>query len=162
MAENVVTIGEGADVYGSDGEKWGRVDAVGAKYLTVVEGLLGQREYHVPVSLVACGDADRVELRVPVAEAKAQARDTEPEDEPIYNVSEPIPPRRDGDSGRPGATKAAARWWIRSSPPRWRRTLVCHRVGIWHTTQRVPGSSPLPRSPVCEGDCCGVSADVLR
>jgi hypothetical protein len=105
VAENVVTIGEGADVYGSDGEKWGRVDAVGAKYLTVVEGLLGQREYHVPVSLVACGDADRVELRVPVAEAKAQARDTEPEDEPIYNVSEPIPPEEMETAGVPEQQK---------------------------------------------------------
>ena len=44
-----VTIGEGADVYGSDGEQWGRVAAVGAKYLTIVEGLLGQREYYLPV-----------------------------------------------------------------------------------------------------------------
>jgi hypothetical protein len=86
-----VTIGEGADVYGSDGEKWGRVGAVGAKYLTIVEGLLGQREYHLPVGLVACGDDERVELTVPVEEAKAQALGEPPLDEPIYTDSEPIP-----------------------------------------------------------------------
>lgn len=86
-----MTIGEGADVYGSDGEKWGRVDEVGAKYLTVVEGLLGQREYYLPVSLVACADDERVELTVPVAEAKAQALDQPPTDEPIHHASEPIP-----------------------------------------------------------------------
>lgn len=86
-----VTIGEGADVYGSDGEKWGRVAAVGAKYLTIVEGLLGQREYHVPVSLVACADDERVELTVPLEEAKAQSVDEEPADEPIYTHSEKIP-----------------------------------------------------------------------
>ncbi|GEM_PF-6524205 len=86
-----VTIGEGADVYGSDGEKWGRVAAVGAKYLTIVEGLLGQREYHVPVSLVASADADRVELTVPREEAKTHAVDEEPADEPIYTHSEKIP-----------------------------------------------------------------------
>jgi hypothetical protein len=85
-----VTIGEGADVYGSDGEKWGRVASVGAKYLTIVEGLLGQREYHLPVSLVACADDDRVELTVPLEEAKAQAVDDEPADEPIYTHSEKI------------------------------------------------------------------------
>lgn len=85
-----VTIGEGADVYGSDGEKWGRVAAVGAKYLTIVEGLLGQREYYLPVSLVAQADDDRVELTVPVAEAKARATDKEPADEPIYRHSEKI------------------------------------------------------------------------
>ena len=86
-----VTIGEGVNVYGSDGEKWGRVDAVGAKYLTIVEGLLGHREYHIPVSLVAAGDDERVELTVPVAEAKRQALDEAPADEPIYDISEPIP-----------------------------------------------------------------------
>ncbi len=85
-----VTIGEGADVYGSDGEQWGRVTAVGAKYLTIVEGLLGQREYHLPISLVTCADDDRVELSVSVEEAKAQARDDEPDDEPIYTHSEKI------------------------------------------------------------------------
>jgi hypothetical protein len=88
-----VTIGEGADVYGSDGEKWGRVEAVGAKYVTIVEGLLGQREYHLPVGLVAAANEDRVELTVSVAEAKAQALDEEPADEPIYTDSEKIPER---------------------------------------------------------------------
>jgi hypothetical protein len=88
-----VTIGEGADVYGSDGEKWGRVAAVGAKYLTIVEGLLGQREYYLPVGLVASADEDRVELTLPVEEAKAQALDEEPTDEPIYAGSEKISER---------------------------------------------------------------------
>ncbi len=74
-----VTIGEGADVYGSDGEKWGRVFAVGAKYLTIVEGLFGQREYHLPVSLVAHADEERVELTVPLEEAKERASDEEPD-----------------------------------------------------------------------------------
>lgn len=85
------TIGEGVNVYGSDGEKWGRVDAVGAKYLTIVEGLLGHQEYHIPVSLVACSDDERVELTVSVAEAKTLALDEAPADEPIYDASEPIP-----------------------------------------------------------------------
>jgi hypothetical protein len=88
---NPITIGEGATVYGSDGEKWGRVTAVGAKYLTIAEGVLGQREYHLPVSLVAAGDDERVELTVPLEEAKAQARDDEPPDEPIFGDSEKIP-----------------------------------------------------------------------
>jgi hypothetical protein len=86
-----VEIGEGAEVYGSDGERCGRVVAVGAKYLTIVEGLLGQREYHIPVGLVVCGDSERVALTVPVAEAKARAVAAIPEDEPIYQASEPIP-----------------------------------------------------------------------
>lgn len=88
-----VTIGEGADVYGSDGEKWGRVEAVGAKYITIVEGLLGQREFYLPVELVAAADEDRVELNVPIAQAKVQALDEEPADEPIFASSEKIPER---------------------------------------------------------------------
>ncbi len=88
-----VTIGEGADVYGSDGEQWGRVAAVGAKYLTIVEGVLGQREYHLPVGLVARADDERVELSVPAAQAKVEALDEEPADEPIYADSEKIPER---------------------------------------------------------------------
>lgn len=91
--ENPITIGEGVDVYGSDGGKWGRVGAVGAKYLTIVEGLFGQKEYHLPVRFVAAGDDERVELNVPVAEAKAQALDEEPADEPIYRDSTKIPER---------------------------------------------------------------------
>lgn len=91
--ENPIAIGEGVDVYGSDGEKWGRVGAVGAKYLTIVEGVLGQKEYHLPVRFVAAGDDERVELTVPVEEAKSQALDEEPADEPIYNDSVKIPER---------------------------------------------------------------------
>ena len=86
-----IAIDEGAEVYGSDGEQWGRVAAVGARYLTIAEGLLGQREYHLPIGLVAAGDAERVELAVPLAEAKARATTEEPEDEPIFAGSEPIP-----------------------------------------------------------------------
>ena len=86
-----VGISEGADVYGSDGEQWGRVEAVGAKYLTITEGLLGQKQSYLPIALVATGDADRVELSIPVAAAQAQALDEEPADEPIYAHTEAVP-----------------------------------------------------------------------
>lgn len=89
--EGRIALSEGAEIFGSDGERWGRLEEVGARYLKVVEGLLGAREYYLPVALVSCGDADRVELTVPVEEAKAQALDEAPADEPIYDVSEPIP-----------------------------------------------------------------------
>jgi len=89
--EDKIAISEGADVYGSDGEQWGRIEAVGARYLTIAEGLLGQREYFLPISLVACGDPDRVELNVPLVDAKAQALTEAPEDEPIFADSAPIP-----------------------------------------------------------------------
>ena len=43
-----IVLSEGTEVYGSDGERWGRVEDVGAKYLKVVEGLLGNKEWYVP------------------------------------------------------------------------------------------------------------------
>ena len=57
----------------------------------MVDGLFGQREAYLPIALVARGDVDRVELSVPVAEAKARARAEAPGDEPIYGESAPIP-----------------------------------------------------------------------
>jgi hypothetical protein len=102
-----VTIGEGADVYGSDGEKWGRVAAVGAKYLTIAEGVLGQREYYLPVHLVARADENRVELSVPAERAKAEALDEEPPDEPIYTGSEKIPEREMETAAVPTPAKDA-------------------------------------------------------
>lgn len=86
-----IALSEGADVFGSDGEQWGRVTAVGAKYLTIAEGLLGQREYYLPISFVAAANDERVELHVPLVDAKAQALTEEPEDEPIFVDSAPIP-----------------------------------------------------------------------
>lgn len=103
-----VTIGEGADVYGSDGEKWGRVSAVGAKYLTIVEGMLGQREHHLPVNLVASANEERVELTVPLAEAKARASDEEPADEPIYADSEKIPEHEMATAAVPESAQEAS------------------------------------------------------
>ncbi len=89
--EGKIAISEGAKVYDSDGKQWGRVEAVGARYLTIAEGLLGQREYFLPIRLVAYGDPDRVELSVPLADARAHALTDAPEDEPIFQASAPIP-----------------------------------------------------------------------
>ncbi len=102
-----ITISEGAEVYGSDGKQWGRVEAVGAKYLTIAEGLFGQHEYYLPIGLVSCGDADRVELSVPLVDAKAQALTDEPEDEPIFGESVPIHPEEMEAVGIPEPERAA-------------------------------------------------------
>ncbi len=104
--EGKIALSEGAEVYGSDGKQWGRVEAVGAKYLTIAEGLLGQREYYLPIRFVACGDVDRVELTVPLVDAKAQALTEEPEDEPIFLDSAPIPPEEMEAIGIPEPERA--------------------------------------------------------
>ncbi len=106
MAERRIALSEGAEIYGSDGGRWGHVEEVGAHYLKVVDGLFGQREVYLPLALVARGDADRVELNVPVAEAKARARAEEPGDEPIYGESAPIPPEAMEAVGIPEVERA--------------------------------------------------------
>ncbi len=105
--EDKIAISEGAEVYGRDGKQWGRVEAIGARYLTIAEGLLGQREYFLPIGLVACGDPDRVELNVPLADAKAQALTEAPEDEPIFQDSAPIPREEMEAVGIPESERAA-------------------------------------------------------
>lgn len=107
-AENVgkIAISEGIEVYGSDGEQWGRVEAVGAKYLTIAEGLLGQREYYLPISFVATSNDERVELTVPLVDAKAQALTEEPQDEPTFAHGDPIPPEERKAVGLPEPERA--------------------------------------------------------
>ena len=101
-----IAISEGAEVYGSDGKQWGRVEAVGAKYLTIVEGLIGQRQYYLPIGFVAAGGDERVELTVALVDAKAQALTQEPEDEPIFGESAPIPPEEMEAVGLPEPERA--------------------------------------------------------
>lgn len=95
-----IRISEGADVYGSDGTHGGRVEAVGARYLTVAAGMLGQKTFHMPLDFVASADADRVDLALPLVDAEARAyKGVPPDDEPIYANSEPTPPEMRGAVG---------------------------------------------------------------
>ena len=97
-----IAISEGANVYGSDGEHGGRVEAVGARYLTMASGLFGQKLFHLPLGLVAHSDEDRVDLAIPLVDAQARAfRDVLPPDEPIFQESRPIPAAERGAVGIP-------------------------------------------------------------
>jgi hypothetical protein len=97
-----IRISEGADVYGSDGKHGGRVEAVGAHYLTIAAGMLGQKTFHMPLNFVAYADTDRVELALPLMDAEARAyKGVPPDDEPIYANSEPISPEMRGAVGIP-------------------------------------------------------------
>jgi len=100
-----VAISEGAEIYGSNGTQVGRVEAVGARYLTVTAGLLGQKTFHLPLDFVARADAERVELAMPTVDAEARAHKDVPPEEPIYADSEPIPPEERGAVGIPVQTR---------------------------------------------------------
>lgn len=93
-------------MYGSDGKHGGRVEAVGAQYVTIAAGLLGQKEFHLPLSLIARADADRVDLTLPLIDAQAQAfKDIPPPDEPIYQAPRPISAEERGAVGMPVAER---------------------------------------------------------
>jgi hypothetical protein len=104
--DDKISISEGSDVYGSDGRHGGRVEAVGAKYVTIAAGLLGQKEFHLPLALIARADAERVDLALPLVDAQAQAfKVAPPPDEPIYQESRPIPEEERGAVGIPVAQR---------------------------------------------------------
>lgn len=85
--EGKIAISEGSDVHGSDGTHGGRVEAVGAKYVTIAAGLLGQKEFHLPLALI---------------DAQARAfKDIPPPDEPIYHEPRPLPAEEMGAVGIP-------------------------------------------------------------
>ncbi len=87
-----IALSEGAEGYGSDGNPSGHVAAVGAHYLTIVKGLLGQEEWYLPIRFVARADSERVELIVSARDVKQQARRNPPDDEPTYTAGgESIP-----------------------------------------------------------------------
>jgi hypothetical protein len=69
---------QGLDVYGSDGQKIGKVDQVlssaesGRRYLLVKAGLLGTEEYYVPESAIEMTGQDRIVLTVTGDEIKGR------------------------------------------------------------------------------------------
>jgi hypothetical protein len=96
-----IAITEGTALYTSEGNQWGTVEAVGARYITVARGLLGQETCHLPLALVARADADRVELTVPAGQIGRYVVTKPPADEPIYGASEPIADAERGAVGIP-------------------------------------------------------------
>jgi uncharacterized protein YrrD len=69
---------QGLDVYGSNGQKIGKVDQVlssaesGRRYLLVKAGLLGTEEYYVPESAIEMTGQDRIVLTVTGDEIKGR------------------------------------------------------------------------------------------
>jgi len=113
-------ISEGTMVYGSDGEQWGLVAAVGANYLTIAEGLIGQREWYLAIRFVARSDLERVVLTVPLAEAQARAYREEPADEPtLTGEGEAIPEEERQAVGLP--TPPRDNWGLDRRPPQGKR-----------------------------------------
>jgi uncharacterized protein (TIGR02271 family) len=68
----------GSDVYGSDNEKIGTVQDVGANYFLVQKGFLFVRDLYLPTRAIARVDGERVYLNVPKLEAEQMAMEELP------------------------------------------------------------------------------------
>src|SRR6188472_212370 len=70
----------GAEVYGADGDKVGKVSAIYPGYIVVEKGLFFPTDYYIPMSAIASYDTDRVSLSVAKDAALGRGWDTRPVD----------------------------------------------------------------------------------
>jgi len=73
-------IREGAEVYGADGDKVGKVIGATSRYILVEKGFFFPSDYYIPASAIASVDADKIYLSVTKDEALNQGWDAEPLD----------------------------------------------------------------------------------
>ena len=77
---DMVTLREGMDVYGADGDKLGSIDGVFADYVSVKKGFFFPEDHYVPISAIQGVDEDdKVWLTVTKDEALNQRWDRLPE-----------------------------------------------------------------------------------
>jgi uncharacterized protein (TIGR02271 family) len=73
-----ISVYEGMDVVGSDGDKLGSVDRVEGNYVVVKKGFFFPTDYYVPADAIAGVDEDRVTLNVPKDAVLDQGWDISP------------------------------------------------------------------------------------
>lgn len=78
--QNTLSVYEGMDVVGSDGEKLGSVDRVEGNYVVAKKGFFFPTDYYVPANAIASVDEDRVLLSVPKETVLDQGWDAPPFD----------------------------------------------------------------------------------
>jgi len=74
-------VREGTEVYGSDGDKVGKVVAVTDRYFVVEKGFFFPNDYYIPLSAVSTYDDGKLYLNVSKDEALNQGWDTQPLDD---------------------------------------------------------------------------------
>ena len=70
----------GMTVYGADGDKVGKVTAVGAAYITIEQGFFVTTDYYAPTSAIAAVGDRTIHLTVPRYELATQGWDLKPAD----------------------------------------------------------------------------------
>jgi uncharacterized protein (TIGR02271 family) len=73
-------IREGAEVYGADSDKVGKVIGATPRYIVVEKGFFFPSDYYIPASAIASVDADKIYLSYTKDEALNQGWDAEPLD----------------------------------------------------------------------------------
>jgi len=72
---------QGTEVYGSDGDKVGKIVAITDRYFVVEKGFFFPNDYYIPLSAVSTYDDDKVYLTVTKDEALNQGWDVQPLDD---------------------------------------------------------------------------------
>ena len=78
MAMDVSRIQNGADVYGSDGDKVGSVSEVGPNYVLVTKGFLFTKDIYIPTSAITGVEADWVYTNVTKDQVEGMGWDQPP------------------------------------------------------------------------------------
>jgi uncharacterized protein (TIGR02271 family) len=76
--QETISVYEGMDVVGSDGDKLGSVDRVEGNYVVVKKGFFFPTDYYVPADAIAAVDEDRLTLNVPKDTVLDQGWDISP------------------------------------------------------------------------------------
>jgi uncharacterized protein (TIGR02271 family) len=71
---------EGAEVFGSDGDKVGKIVAITNRYFVVEKGFFFPNDYYIPMSAISTYDDDKIYLNVTKDEALNQGWDVQPLD----------------------------------------------------------------------------------
>jgi uncharacterized protein (TIGR02271 family) len=76
--QETISVYEGMDVVGSDGEKLGSVDRVEGNFVVVKKGFFFPTDYYVPADAISAVDEDRLTLNVPKDVVLEQGWDVSP------------------------------------------------------------------------------------
>jgi uncharacterized protein (TIGR02271 family) len=79
---------EGTEVFGSDGDKVGKIVATTNRYFVVEKGFFFPNDYYIPMSAISTYDDDKIYLNVTKDEALNQGWDTQPLDVETDNAVE--------------------------------------------------------------------------
>jgi len=158
---DMVTLREGMDVYGADGDKLGSIDGVFADYVSVKKGFFFPEDHYVPISAIQGVDEDdKVWLTVTKDEALNQGWDRLPEGG--YNATDTAYVATETETATTGAAYAAGDYVGTERAAAGARGEVIDPNFVAETNNTPDLSADATRVPVYEEELTAVKRDVDR